>query len=68
VLVDVAELLDVARGDCDLLVAAQRAVNALADELNSCLPGYEVRFVHLDCGDFLEFLSRPVQVDEESPF
>jgi hypothetical protein len=66
-LVDVSDFFDVARGDGKALSSVQRALNDLVDELNSCLPGYEVCFVHLDTGDFLEFLSRPIR-DDESPF
>lgn len=37
---------------------------SLADELNSSLPDYEVRFVHLDTDDYLEFVKRPVEVGD----
>jgi hypothetical protein len=67
-LIDVQEFLDVAAGDDSLSVRVQRSLATLADELNCCLPGYEVRLVHLDTGDFLEFLNRPVSSDDEPPF
>jgi len=39
-----------------------REVKDLADELNSGLPEYEVRLVHLDTYDYLEFVRH---TDEE---
>lgn len=36
----------------------------LADELNSSLPNYEVRFVHVDMDNYLEFRPREVEAED----
>lgn len=47
--------------------AFRRWIAALADELNSTLPDYEVRLVHLDTDDYLEFVKRAVEEEEDAP-
>jgi hypothetical protein len=44
--------------------AFQQWIAALADELNSSLADYEVRLVHLDTADYLEFVRRPVEAED----
>lgn len=63
-LTDVQGLFEVVASSDEQIAGVQRALNTLADEINSCLPEYECRFVHLDTGDFLEFLPRDVADSE----
>jgi len=60
-LFDVGDLLALGAGDAELEGQIGRELRGLADELNSSLPEYEVRLIHLDTYDYLEFVSR----DEE---
>lgn len=61
----VRDLLDCGAGEDALENRIRREVQDLADELNSGLLEYEVRVVHLDTEDYLEFKRR---TDEEIAF
>jgi hypothetical protein len=63
-LVPIQDLLDVVAGDPERESELTREVKELADELNSALPEYEVRLVHLDTVDYLEFVKRHPDGDE----
>lgn len=58
----VRDLLDCGTGDDALENRLRREARFLADELNAGLPAYEVRLIHLDTDDYLEFIPSP---DEE---
>jgi hypothetical protein len=65
-LIHITDLLNVAAGDDTLENRLNREVRELADELNSALPDYEVRLVHLDTDDYLEFIKRePAEAEIE---
>lgn len=55
--IPITDLLDIVAGDDALENQTWRALKALADELNSCLPDYEVRLIHQDTDDYLEFIA-----------
>ena len=57
ILIHVGNLMDVAAGNDSFENQMIREMRDLADELNSALP-YEVRLVHLDTMDYLEFIQR----------
>jgi len=64
-LIHITDLLNVAAGDDEKENEMRREMEELADELNSALPDYEVRLVHLDTDDYLEFIKRePVEMEE----
>jgi len=58
ILIDVTDLLSLTAGDPQLDSSMRRELADLADDLNSSLDGYEVRLIHLDCADYLEFIGR----------
>lgn len=63
----VDDLLEVATGNETWENMMNRALRRLADDLNCVLSYYEVRLVHLDTMDYLEFIPQPIP-DEEIPF
>jgi hypothetical protein len=62
----ITDLLSLAAGDDTLEVRLRRQLDELADDLNSALAGYEVRVTHLDTRDYLEFIERPIEPQEET--
>jgi len=58
ILIDVTDLLNVAAGYPQVDSGIRRRLADLADELNANLDGYEVRLIHLDTVDYLEFIGR----------
>lgn len=61
-LILLTDLIDIVSADDAQENKMWRELKKLADELNSNLPDYEVRLIHLDCDDYLEFLPKS---DEE---
>ena len=57
-LIEVTDLLSLAASDAELDSDMRHELADLADDLNSSLDGYEVRLIHLDCADYLEFIAR----------
>lgn len=56
ILIYATGLIDVAAGNDEKENEMLREMRKLADELNCSLPDYEVRLIHLDTADYLEFL------------
>jgi len=63
-LIEVTDLLSLGAGDPQLDSDMRHELADLADELNSSLDGYEVRLIHLDCADYLEFIGRDEDHDD----
>jgi len=56
ILISITDLLDIVARDDSQELQLYRELQELADELNSSLPDYEVRLIHLDTEDYFEFI------------
>lgn len=60
----VRDIIDAAKGESETELRIRQELATLADELNSelsgYLSGYEVRLIHLDGEDYLEFIPKHV--------
>jgi hypothetical protein len=56
ILININNLMYIVAGEDALEAQLTRELKTLADELNSTLPDYEVRLIHLDTDDYLEFI------------
>ena len=68
ILIDIQNVKLIASGDSAMAAEMQRALEELADELNSALPGYEATLCHLDTDDFLAFTPRDIDTDDDDYF
>ncbi len=55
-LISVEDLIEASHGDLEVEARIRKAMRSLVDELNSAGLGHEVRLIHLDLVDYLEFI------------